>query len=518
MANALEKDLIIIGAGLNGLSAGLAYALNNPNQQKKVLILEKNPISGGYVTSFTRQGFQFDTTQMISNITDILDYFGIRMEFHNFTDDYIRVFKADPASRLIKTFELFSPGKVFEEQFIKLFPDESANLKKFFAYSEAMFHEIYGLKYAPGFAGILKMLFTCPKVLGNMNKTFSQYLKMFGVDNPDVDLLFQVFSSMCGLPNERIAALLTVGVMYSLREKAYRPSGPFIDLPKKMEQRFSQLGGEIFFKSEVEKILVERGSVRGIQLKGGEVIRSNSVISTVDVKTTIKDLVGLELVRSLNARYAKKLEAVEMTTSTFTVNLGLDNTEILDRRGLHCGYALLTSGSEAFPRLFAEFQNNHWGITPECFNIGLSCPPTADSKKPVLSIQALPVPVENWVSLRNGDRQRYLLEKEKTADLLIDIVEKYLLPGLRGHILMKDICTPATFVRYSGSPSGSIYDMASVPANFGNHRLPVITPVRGLLLPKFAHGAFGSMNSGLQAVDILLKGQVMHGNSRFKKG
>ena len=73
MANALEKDLIIIGAGLNGLSAGLAYALNNQNSQKKVLILEKNPISGGYVTSFTRQGFQFDTTQMISNITDILD-------------------------------------------------------------------------------------------------------------------------------------------------------------------------------------------------------------------------------------------------------------------------------------------------------------------------------------------------------------------------------------------------------------------------------------------------------------
>jgi len=305
MGDTLQKDLIIIGAGLNGLSAGLAYALNNPNQQKKVLILEKNPISGGYVTSFTRQGFQFDTTQMISNITDILDYFGIRMEFYNFTDDYIRVFKADPVSRLVKTFELSSPGKDFEEQFIKLFPDESAKLKKFFAYSEAMFHEIYGLKYAPGFMDVFKMLFTCPKVLGNMNKTFSQYLKMFGIDNPEVDLLFQVFSSMCGLPNERIAALLTVGVMYSLREKAYRPGGPFIELPQKMEQRFSQLGGEIRFKCEVEKILVEKGCVKGVQLKDGTIIRSRSVISTVDVKTTIKGLVGLELVRSLNPRYAK---------------------------------------------------------------------------------------------------------------------------------------------------------------------------------------------------------------------
>ena len=38
-----EKDLIIIGAGINGLSAGLAYALNNDLKKKQVVIIEKNP-------------------------------------------------------------------------------------------------------------------------------------------------------------------------------------------------------------------------------------------------------------------------------------------------------------------------------------------------------------------------------------------------------------------------------------------------------------------------------------------
>jgi len=115
------------------------------------------------------------------------------------------------------------------------------------------------------------------------------------------------------------------------------------------------------------------------------------------------------------------------------------------------------------------------------------------------------------------DKERYLREKEKTADVLINIVEKYLVPGLRKHIAVRDIATPATYVRYSGSPTGSIYDMAAVPDNFGANRLPVITPINGLLVPKFAHGVFGAMNSGLQAVDILLDGKVLHGNSRFKK-
>jgi phytoene dehydrogenase-like protein len=60
----------------------------------------------------------------------------------------------------------------------------------------------------------------------------------------------------------------------------------------------------------------------------------------------------------------------------------------------------------------------------------------------------------------------------------------------QGLIVVRDISTPATFARYSGSHTGSIYDMASVPDNFGAHRLPVVTPVRGLLVPKFAHGIF----------------------------
>jgi hypothetical protein len=96
-------------------------------------------------------------------------------------------------------------------------------------------------------------------------------------------------------------------------------------------------------------------------------------------------------------------------------------------------------------------------------------------------------------------------------------MEKYVIPDLRKHIVVRDIATPATYVRFSGSPTGSIYDMAAVPDNFGANRLPVITPVNGLLAPKFAHGVFGAMNSGLQAVDILLDGKVMHGNSRFKQ-
>ena len=44
----MKYDYIIVGAGIGGLSAGLNLAFNN----KKVLVLEKNSLPGGLVTTF----------------------------------------------------------------------------------------------------------------------------------------------------------------------------------------------------------------------------------------------------------------------------------------------------------------------------------------------------------------------------------------------------------------------------------------------------------------------------------
>ncbi len=454
---------------------------------------------------------------MISNISDILDYFGVSIDFHEFSQDFIRVFRVDPATDKVVVFELCAQGEAFEEQLYRLFPADATKLRRFFDYSRAMFDEIYSLKYAPGAGDILKMLLQCPKVVRNRNKTFSEYLKMFGIDNPEIGLMFQVFSGLCGLPNDRIAALLTVGVMYSLREKACRPRGRFIELPQKLEKRYRELGGQMLLRSEVEKIIVDEKGVRGVRLKDGSIIRSRNIISTIDVKLTMENLVGLDILRALNPGYAAKLDSVRMTTSTFTVNLGIDDASILTKHALPCGYGVLTMGNDAYQKLFPSFENNEFLLSTGCFYLGYSCPPLSDREKPVLAIQAVPVPLNNWFRLRNVEPGIYQQEKEKAADVLINIMEKYVVPDLRKHITVKDIATPATYVRYCGSPTGSIYDMASVPGNFGPNRLPVVTPVKGLLAPKFAHGVFGAMNSGLQAVDILLDGKVMHGNSRFKK-
>ena len=88
---------------------------------------------------------------------------------------------------------------------------------------------------------------------------------------------------------------------------------------------------------------------------------------------------------------------------------------------------------------------------------------------------------------------------------------------LKKHILITDISTPATYARYSSSPSGSIFDMAPYTSNFGRTRLKMRTPIKGLFQPKFVHGVFGSLLAGIQVNDMILNRKIMNGNARLKK-
>ena len=128
------------------------------------------------------------------------------------------------------------------------------------------------------------------------------------------------------------------------------------------------------------------------------------------------------------------------------------------------------------------------------------------------------MPMSNWMELRNHDYEKYTQKKEKIADFYIRQIEQYMIPHLTDHIVVKDIATPATYARYSGSPSGSIYDMAPYPDNFGLKRLKMRTPIQGLFQPKFSHSIFAAVLQGMQVVDMILDGKIMNGYTRYSPG
>ncbi|MBA7555547.1 hypothetical protein ES705_48216 [subsurface metagenome] len=198
------------------------------------------------------------------------------------------------------------------------------------------------------------------------------------------------------------------------------------------------------------------------------------------------------------------------------IALGLDNKLDLYGLGMDCGYNVITTGGETFSRLFAEYEEGKIGFTEKKFHIGVICPSLTTGGKPNITIRVVPMGIGDWVKLRETNLDKYNEKKEKWADFFIDLVEKYLIPDMKKHIKVKDISTPATYARQSGSPTGSIYDMAPYPDNFGRTRLKMKTPIKGLYQPRFVHGVFGSLLAGLQVNDMILDRKIMDGNARLK--
>ncbi|HEX2957919.1 MAG TPA: NAD(P)/FAD-dependent oxidoreductase [Chitinispirillaceae bacterium] len=510
-----KYSLVIIGGGIVGLSAAIAWAKNRDTSKYPVLLIEKQPIVGGMVTSFKRKGYLFDTAQLVPDPIDLFTYLEIDCKIKKFKNYFARIFLLNNE----KATEIRIPSGYdeFREMLCSRYPYQINSINKFFRYSRKMFEELAFLKLEPSFFDLLSLLFRCPKTVKNSSKTFSEYFKSFGFSDPEIFEIFDVFAAFSGLPAQRAIAMMTVAAMNTSLLGVYRPENGFIHLPQAMKIRATALGCEIITRTAVNKILVDHGIVSGVKLDTGEFITADTVIATLDTKAALFDLIGNDVLQTVDQKYARKAESVTMSPSAMTISLGLDDSIDLQSLGLDCGYNVITTGKGTFERLFKAFDNGEYLLDEKCFHTAVICPSLTTGSKPAIIIRVVPMPMANWKQLRETDYTLYTKKKEEIADFYIRQVERYLIPDLSRHIIIRDIASPATFERYSGSPTGSNYDMSPYPDNFGLKRLPTRTPVQGLFIPKFSHGIWPSMQAGLQVVDMITGGEIMNGYSRYKK-
>jgi phytoene dehydrogenase-like protein len=515
MINEKKYSLIIIGAGITGLSSAIAYAKNVNVENNPILILEQHSLVGGMVTSFKRKGYLFDTAQLIPEPIELFNYLEIDLPLKRFQNYFARIFLVNDA----KTTEIKIPCGIenFKNMLIEKYPEEQKRIIRFFNYSKAMFNELHYLKVEPKLIDFIRILIHCPKIIKNRAKTFKEYFKSFGFKNKELEEIFDVFAAFSGLPAERTIAMMTIAAMNTSLIACYRPEKGFIQLPISLKKKAEYLGCNIQTKSEVNKIIIENERAIGVELNNGDRYFAENIITTVDTKLGMEKLVGLNEIEKVNPKYSKKIKNVKMSASSITIGLGLDDNIDLQTFGLDCGYNVITTGKNTFENLFKAFDNGEYLLDENNFHCAVICPSLTTKEKPTLIIRIVPIPMAKWKNWRENDIDKYNAEKEMIAEFYIDKVEKYLIPNLKKHIVLKDISTPATFERFVKTPTGSNYDMAPYPDNFGMKRLKMRTPIKNLFQPKFSHGIWPSMQAGLQVADMILKGKIMNGNSRYKK-
>ena len=108
-----------------------------------------------------------------------------------------------------------------------------------------------------------------------------------------------------------------------------------------------------------------------------------------------------------------------------------------------------------------------------------------------------------------GRKKTYLKQKEQIAQVLIDMAEKRVIPGLSSMIEVMEAATPLTNVYYTRNPEGAIYGYEQAMNNAYMNRLQNTTPFKGLYLASAWSNPGGGfqpcLDSGAQAFTALVK-------------
>jgi all-trans-retinol 13,14-reductase len=507
--------LVVIGGGLTGLSSALTWALHRDPDRAPVLVVEEQRVLGGCVASFRRQGFLFDTAQLVPDVSELLAYLGVKLPTLSFGDVFARIVLVDARERSRTVVSIPTGVDRFRALLTERYPHQRQALARFFRLAGAIFEELRQLKVEPRWYELPLLCLRCRHVVGAAALTFRELVANCGIRDPELIDIFDVFAAFSGMPAERVAALMTVSAMMTSLAGSFRPAAGFVALPYAFKRRLEELGGTVWTRQRVTRILVRDGRACGVELADGRTIAAEHVISTVDPVVAMRDLVGLDTVRRLDPGYAARIESLRMSASSLHISLGLDDGIDLRGLGLDGGYNVISTGRGAFARLFAAFDQGRLGHSPECFHTAVICPSLLIGGKPTVVIRVVPVPMADWGTLRASEPRAYADRKRALADFYIEQVERYAIPDLRRHIQVMDVATPATFARFTGTLHGQNYDMAPSPDNFGRKRLAMRTPVAGLLQPKLCHGIWPAITGGMQAVDMILAGEVMGGYSRY---
>ncbi|UCG43969.1 MAG: NAD(P)/FAD-dependent oxidoreductase [candidate division WOR-3 bacterium] len=460
-----EKSVVIVGAGMAGLSAGCYARMNG----FKALILEMHRIPGGLCAAWKRKGYTFDISMhwlagsKSGALYQMWQELGVieNRRFH-YHDEMYRIesgrrtlsFCIDPERLLAQMLELSPADEKLSRDFVRLLTGPG-------------FMGLASLK-PPETSGLfdrIGMMFRALPLVGVLRKCGKQTVQGFAARFTD-PFLREAVRMAIDAPGWRMLRFPLVGMAGAMRSSVAEggvPIGGSQQVAFTIAERFKQLGGEARYNCLVTGILVENNRAAGVKLADGSEVRADTVIWAADGHKLIFDILDS---RYIDERIRRMYSEWVPVRPIVQVCLGVNRD--MSKEPARLAFELTQ------PVTVAGETRKWLSVIHHSFD-----PTMAPEGKSAVEVW-FPCRYGYWQALEQ-DRPRYDAEKQRIADLTIAELDQRW-PGFRKQVEVLDVATPATYVRYTGNWLGSPDGWYMTPENMRAEPLRNLPGLEGLWL------------------------------------
>jgi len=402
-------DIIVIGSGLGGLTAAnrLAYCGH------RVLLLEHHHRLGGLATWFRRKGHIFD------------------ISLHGFPYGMVKTCKKYWNKAIMQSIVQLK-NIVFDNPQFSL---QTSFDKKDFTHILENHFRVSSTVISRFFETVSGMNF-----YDDQSMTTRELFEEFFPGRSDIHrFLMEPITYANGSTLEDPA--ITYGIVFSnfMNRGVFTFEGGTDKLISMMSDELEKNGVTICTRTKVDRVIVEKGKVRGIEA-GGRTISTKAVVSNSGITNTINNLTDRQ---AFSDEFLEKASRVRVNNSSCQVYLGIRNGEKIN----DVGDLLFTSTADEFDS--AELLDKE--TKSKTFSIYY--PRTRPGLNRYTIVASMNSRYEDWVVL---DEEQYHNEKRSLIARSLKDLDRYL-PGVAEKIDWTEAATPKTFNRYTLHTQGTSF-------------------------------------------------------------
>ena len=425
----MAKKIIVIGSGFGGLAASLRLRAKG----YKVTLVEKHPDLGGRARVFKKDQFIYDGGPTV--ITAPYLFEELFTLFNKKISDYVKIVPLDLWYRFVfndgEIFDYNGDSKSMEEQVKKFNSNDYEGYKKLVNFTEKIFDKGFTDLSDKPFNNLVFMIKQIPSLLKLKSYKSVYSLVSSFISNEKLRRVFSMHPLLVGGNPFSTTSIYTLILFLEKKWGIHYSMGGTGSVVQALEKLMLEENIKIIKGAEVTEILTENKKVKGIKINNSKIINSDYIICNSDPPNVYNNLIKSK--EDYNFLFKQKMKRMDYSMGLFVYYFGSK------KKYDHVAHHTIYFGETYEKHLDKIFEKK---ILSQDISYYLHRPSATDPNMAPNGQDAfyVLVPVPNNLSKIN-----WIKQGDKFKELVLDKMDKTVLPGIKKNVVSDFYLTPDYF-------------------------------------------------------------------------